>query len=187
MSLKIRRPKPSDPEPPVDEPEWFHTALAVTPEHAATDVRGCRIHLRLWGDTDKPPLVFVHGGGAHSGWWDHIAPLFTATHRVVALDLSGHGDSGARPEYSMSMWAREVLAAAEASGSTARPTVVGHSMGGWVGAAAATRYGKQIDSVLVIDSPLHDRVPEEPRLATRRRDTPEIGRASCRERVCYVV
>ncbi len=39
-------------------------------------------------------------------------------------------------------------------------------------AAAATRYGEQIDSVLVIDSPLRDRVPEESRLATRRRDTP---------------
>lgn len=172
VDLNFRRGKPSDPEPLVDVPEWFSTALADKPERSEIDVRGCRIHLRLWGDADKPPLVFVHGGGAHSGWWDHIAPLFTATHRVVALDLSGHGDSGTRPQYSMSMWAREVLAAAEASGSSARPAVVGHSMGGWVGAAAATRYGKQIDSVLIIDSPLRDRVPEESQMANRRRDTP---------------
>lgn len=172
MSLKLRRGKLSDPEPPATVPEWFHKALTHTPEHSAIDVRGCRIHLRMWGDTDKPPLVFVHGGGAHSGWWDHVAPLFTTTHRVVALDLSGHGDSGTRPEYSMSMWAREVIAAAEASGSSAQPAVVGHSMGGWVGAAAATRYGKQINSVLVIDSPLRDRVPDRSRLANRRRDTP---------------
>lgn len=172
MSLKLRRGKLSDPEPPAIVPEWFHKALTHTAEHSAIDVRGCRIHLRMWGDTDKPPLVFVHGGGAHSGWWDHVAPLFTTTHRVVALDLSGHGDSGTRPEYSMSMWAREVIAAAEASGSSAQPAVVGHSMGGWVGAAAATRYGKQINSVLVIDSPLRDRVPDRSRLANRRRDTP---------------
>ena len=172
MSLKLRRGKLSDPEPPAIVPEWFHNALTHTAEHSAIDVRGCRIHLRMWGDTDKPPLVFVHGGGAHSGWWDHVAPLFTTTHRVVALDLSGHGDSGTRPEYSMSMWAREVIAAAEASGSSAQPAIVGHSMGGWVGAAAATRYGKQINSVLVIDSPLRDRVPDRSRLANRRRDTP---------------
>lgn len=172
MSLKLRRGKLSDPEPPAIVPEWFHKALTHTAEHSAIDVRGCRIHLRMWGDTDKPPLVFVHGGGAHSGWWDHVAPLFTTTHRVVALDLSGHGDSGTRPEYSMSMWAREVIAAAEASGSSAQPAIVGHSMGGWVGAAAATRYGKQINSVLVIDSPLRDRVPDRSRLANRRRDTP---------------
>lgn len=172
VSLTFRRGKQSGPDPLGDVPDWFGAALAARPEYCVVDVRGCRIQVRLWGDTDNPPLVFVHGGGAHSGWWDHIAPLFTATHRVVALDLSGHGDSGTRPEYSMSMWAREVLAAAEASGSSARPTLVGHSMGGWVGAAAAIRNGGLIDSVLVIDSPLRDRIPAQSRLATRRRDTP---------------
>ena len=127
--------------------------------------------MRSWGEGDKPPLVFVHGGGAHSGWWDHIAPFFTRTHRVLAPDLSGHGDSGTRTEYSLAMWAREVLAVAEASECSARPTLVGHSMGGWIGAAAATRYGTEIDSIVVLDSPLRDRAPEEVRLRKRRHDT----------------
>lgn len=126
----------------------------------------------MWGDPDNPPLVFVHGGGAHSGWWDHIAPLFSHTHRVVAPDLSGHGDSGTRTEYSMTTWAKEILAASAASGSSARPALVGHSMGGWITATAATHHGRQIDSILVIDSPLRDRAPEEARLRNRRRDTP---------------
>ncbi|OMB81450.1 alpha/beta hydrolase [Mycolicibacterium conceptionense] len=154
-----------------DAPAWFTSALEQTPEHSTIDVDGCPIHVRSWGDPDKPPLVFVHGGGAHSGWWDHIAPFFARTHRVVAPDLSGHGDSGNRTEYALSIWAREVLAAAAASGSSARPTIIGHSMGGWVGASAATHYGEQIDSILVIDSPLRDRAPEEVRLRNRRRDT----------------
>ncbi|KLI05460.1 alpha/beta hydrolase [Mycolicibacterium conceptionense] len=154
-----------------DAPAWFTSALEQTPEHSTIDVDGCPIHVRSWGDPDKPPLVFVHGGGAHSGWWDHIAPFFARTHRVLAPDLSGHGDSGNRTEYALSIWAREVLAAAAASGSSARPTIIGHSMGGWVGASAATHYGEQIDSILVIDSPLRDRAPEEVRLRNRRRDT----------------
>ncbi|OBK06465.1 alpha/beta hydrolase [Mycolicibacterium conceptionense] len=154
-----------------DAPAWFTSALEQTPEHSTIDVDGCPIHVRSWGDPDKPPLVFVHGGGAHSGWWDHIAPFFARTHRVLAPDLSGHGDSGIRTEYALSIWAREVLAAAAASGSSARPTIIGHSMGGWVGASAATHYGEQIDSILVIDSPLRDRAPEEVRLRNRRRDT----------------
>lgn len=165
-----REPSPP-PHPMADAPAWFTSALEQTPEHSTIDVNGCPIHVRSWGDPDKPPLVFVHGGGAHSGWWDHIAPFFSATHRVVAPDLSGHGDSGTRTEYALSIWAREVLAAAEASGSSARPTIVGHSMGGWVSASAATLYGAQIDSILVIDSPLRDRAPEEVRLRKRRRDT----------------
>lgn len=165
------RREPSPPHPMADAPAWFTSALEQTPEHSTIDVDGCPIHVRSWGDPDKPPLVFVHGGGAHSGWWDHIAPFFARTHRVLAPDLSGHGDSGIRTEYALSIWAREVLAAAAASGSSARPTIIGHSMGGWVGASAATHYGEQIDSILVIDSPLRDRAPEEVRLRNRRRDT----------------
>lgn len=170
----FRRGQAPAPHPSADAPAWFTDALHQAPQQSTVDVDGCPIHVRTWGDPDKPPLVFVHGGGAHSGWWDHIAPFFTQTHLVIAPDLSGHGDSGRRTEYSLSIWAREVLAAAEAcraSGSSARPTIVGHSMGGWVGASAAMRYGAQIDSTLVIDSPLRDRAPEEDRLRHRRRDT----------------
>jgi pimeloyl-ACP methyl ester carboxylesterase len=59
----------------------------------------------------------------------------------------------------------EVAAAAGASG---RPIIVGHSLGGWVTATAARHYGNQINSILVIDSPLHDRAPEEARLRNRK-------------------
>lgn len=89
-----QRPTPSD--PPEGTPEWFTAALEHRPQHSTIDFEGCRIHLRTWGDPENPPLVFVHGGAAHSGWWDHIAPFFTRTHRVIAPDVSGHGDSGTR-------------------------------------------------------------------------------------------
>ncbi|EUA54163.1 alpha/beta hydrolase family protein [Mycobacterium intracellulare 1956] len=61
-------------------------------------------------------MVLIHGGGAHSGWWDHIAPFISRTHRVIALDLSGHGDSGSRANYDLRIWASEVMAAASAAG-----------------------------------------------------------------------
>lgn len=149
-------------------PEWFVNALAQKPEHFDIDVDGCQIHLRVWGSRDLPPLVFVHGGAAHSGWWDHIAPFFSKTHRVIAADLSGHGDSGTRAEYRPRTWARELLAAAQAEGPSGRPTIVGHSMGGSVASAAASRYGEHIDGIINIDSPLRDQAPEEARLRDRK-------------------
>jgi pimeloyl-ACP methyl ester carboxylesterase len=80
--------------------------------------------------------VLIHGAAAHSQWWDHVAPLIDPGRRVVALDLSGHGASDRRPAYSMNLWAREVLAVAEAACS-GRPVLVGHSMGGSIAVAAA--------------------------------------------------
>jgi pimeloyl-ACP methyl ester carboxylesterase len=152
-------------------PAWFSAAVDHKPDHRDVDVEGCRIHLRAWGDPAQPPLVLVHGGGAHSGWWDHVAPFFAATHRVVAPDLSGHGDSEPREAYHLQTWAREVLAAPAAAGASGQPTIVGHSMSGWVTASAATHYGEQIDSIVVIDSPLRDHAPEAPRLRNRNKRT----------------
>ncbi|TDO08993.1 pimeloyl-ACP methyl ester carboxylesterase [Mycobacterium sp. BK086] len=168
MALIGRKRATLQSTPPPSPPGWFTTALAQQAEHSEIDVDDCRIHLRAWGSRDLPPLLFVHGGAAHSGWWDHIAPFFTQTHRVIAPDLSGHGDSGTRPEYRPSTWAREVLAAAQAEGPSGRPTIVGHSMGGSVASAAAGHYGEQIDSIVVIDSPLRDEAPEEERLRDRK-------------------
>ena len=149
-------------------PPWFTTALDHKPEHSDVEVEGCRIHLRAWGDRQLPPLVLVHGGGAHSGWWDHIAPFFSRTHRVIAPDLSGHGDSETRAAYHVRTWAREVLAMPGAAGASGQPTIAGHSLGGWVTAKAANHYGEQIDSIVIIDSRLRDRAPEEARLRNRK-------------------
>ena len=77
-------------------PRWFRDALAATPRDREIEVEGTPIHYLEWGEPDRPGLVFVHGGAAHAHWWSPIAPLFLREYRVVALDLSGHGDSGRR-------------------------------------------------------------------------------------------
>jgi pimeloyl-ACP methyl ester carboxylesterase len=155
-----------------EPPRWFRAALAEVPEHRDTEVAGSRVHLRCWGAPELPGLVLVHGGAAHSGWWDHIGPFFAGTHRVVAVDLTGHGDSGWRTAYEMPIWADEVMAAASAGGIEGPPLVVGHSMGGWVAVHVGVRHGDRIDGVAIIDSPLDDQPPEEARLRRRRRVTP---------------
>ena len=55
-------------------------------------------------------MSFASGGGAHAHWWTHVAATFARDLRVVALDLSGHGDSGHRDEYDIELWASEVMA-----------------------------------------------------------------------------
>ncbi len=123
-------------------------------------VDGCPIHYARWGPRGCPGVVLVHGGAAHSHWWDHIAPLLSEC-SVVALDLSGHGDSGRRERYPTSTWAREIVAVAEHSGITDRPVVIGHSMGGWVAITAAAEQGDALDGIVILDSPVRRRAPEE--------------------------
>jgi pimeloyl-ACP methyl ester carboxylesterase len=118
-------------------------------------IDGARIRYRIWGepggDTD---LVLVHGSAAHARWWDHIAPWLCTRRRVLALDLSGHGESDHRPRYARAQWAAEVRAAAALVGP--RPIVVGHSLGGFVALEAGGRYGDEFGGIVVVDSPIRD-------------------------------
>ena len=122
-------------------PAWFSAALATEPEERAVTCEGTSIAYRAWGDPADRNIVLIHGGAAHSRWWDHIAPLLARGWRVVAMDLSGHGDSGRREHYSLDIWAREVLAVVTDAGRPASTVVIGHSMGGLVTLRLATLAG----------------------------------------------
>lgn len=134
-------------------PDWLRNALAAKPEEDQIAVEGCPIHRMIWGARDQPGLVLIHGGAGHAHWWSFIAPLFPQ-YRVVALDLSGHGDSGRRPKYSVDFWTEEVLAAADGVGIEGPPVVIGHSMGGFVATATAVRAGADLAGMIILDSPI---------------------------------
>lgn len=140
-------------------PPWLARALAVDFEIDRVRVDGCDINLNIWGEPGMPGLVLVHGGGAHTHWWSFIAPLLGG-YRIVAMDLSGHGDSGWRETYALSQWTEEVLTAADRASMTGRPLVIGHSMGGFVSAATAVRARDDIAGLIVIDSPMVKEDPE---------------------------
>lgn len=156
-------------------PKWFVDALAAPVETGHVEVAGATIAYRAWGEENTPGIVLVHGGMAHSRWWDHVAPQLAVGRRVVALDLSGHGDSDHREDYTLETWSDEVLAAAEAGGIAGRPLLVGHSMGGIVSYAASTRFGDRLDGVVILDSPIRDLTPEEMEMRDQRKSsTPKV-------------
>jgi pimeloyl-ACP methyl ester carboxylesterase len=135
-------------------------AIAVIPESHRIEVEGCGIHYLRWGRRGLPGLVLVHGGAAHAHWWSFLAPLLNASHDVVALDLSGHGDSHRRSVYTRELWAREVIEVAHAAGFAAPPIVIGHSLGGLVAIVAASLWGIELAGAILVDSPVDKPSPD---------------------------
>lgn len=142
-----------------DVPAWFADALVQSHDSREVVVDGARVAYRAWGKPGLPVAVLVHGGAAHAGWWDHVGPHLTAGHRIVAIDLTGHGDSDRRDVYSLESWADEVVAVAAAE-SGLPPVLLGHSMGGFVVLTAAQRHGDRVRGVAAIDSPVREMSPE---------------------------
>jgi pimeloyl-ACP methyl ester carboxylesterase len=148
-------------------PQWFTDALAAPCEHHTVEVAKTPIHYISWGDPSKPGLVLVHGGAAHAQWWSFTAPLLARQYRVVALDLSGHGDSGWREHYPRRVFANDIMAVIEDAAFVGPPVLVGHSMGGLVSIVAASLHGDKLAGAVIVDAPVRKPDPESQERAAR--------------------
>jgi pimeloyl-ACP methyl ester carboxylesterase len=101
-----------------------------------------------------PALIFVHGVACHRGFWQPQLDRFARDHRVVAVDLRGHGESDAPHQpYTMPAFADD-LAWMSRQLEVTRPVVVGHSLGGLVALELAAAYPDCPRAVVLIDSVL---------------------------------
>jgi pimeloyl-ACP methyl ester carboxylesterase len=82
----VTQPQPTTASRPAD---WPPGAISHT-----TDLDGLVHWLDLGGPAGAPVVVAVHGLGGSALNWGLIGPLLTVAHRVLALDLWGHGGSG---------------------------------------------------------------------------------------------
>lgn len=90
---------------------------------------------------DKPALLFIHGNSSAKEVFRHQFTRFQDSHRVVALDLPGHGVSpNAHPErdYNVEAYAEIVRDLVETLG-LGEPVIFGWSLGGYVGLEYAAR------------------------------------------------
>ncbi|GAA2613138.1 alpha/beta hydrolase [Actinomadura fulvescens] len=83
-------------------------------------------------------MLLLHGLGGTLLHWDAVAPLLTGAHRVVAMDLRGHGLSGDGP-WEWEAVLDDVQAVIDHFGLDA-PRVVGHSLGAMVAVRWALRH-----------------------------------------------
>lgn len=139
-------------------PRWFHRAMSRPFDVGSVEVAGTTVRYLSWGPQTGRATVLVHGGAAHAMWWAPLAAMLDPGRRVVAMDMSGHGTSGHRPQYSARMWGREIAAVAAAT-SEGPPTVVGHSLGGIALSHLAHERGHLFQRIVLVDSPIWDKAP----------------------------
>jgi pimeloyl-ACP methyl ester carboxylesterase len=113
-------------------------------------VNGTRVNYVEMGA--GPPLVFVHGlAGCWQNWLENI-PHFARTHRVVAVDLPGFGESELPNEdISIPGYGRFVDAFLGAVG-VERGAIVGNSMGGFISAEVALNHPGRVEKLVLVSA-----------------------------------
>ncbi len=114
--------------------------------HAVQGGGGLQLHVREWGRSDGPPILFIHGWSQnHLCWAKQYESALADEFRLVAYDLRGHGMSEAplEPEHYTddTLWADDVAAIVNAL-RLHRPVLVGWSYGSFVICDYVRAYGQ---------------------------------------------
>lgn len=132
---------PPPPAPPLEGP--FVRAADGVP--IAYEVHGER----------EPTIVLLHGWSCDRTYWREQVPFLAARHRVLAVDLAGHGESGRdRVDWSFEGLADDVIQVLEEE-DVDDAVLVGHSMGGPVALLVAKQAEDRVRAVIAVEA-LHD-------------------------------
>lgn len=115
------------------------------------EVDGQRVNVLDTGGSG-PALLFLHGWS--SNWQIFLLNIaaFMETHRVLSLDLPGFGASEMPAgEISIQGYAKLVDGVCDALGAE-RVSVVGNSMGGFIGAELALSFGTRVDRLVLVSA-----------------------------------
>lgn len=115
------------------------------------ELPGGEIQVVEHGPRGAPPIVLIHCFSCALDWWDGMVPPLARDHRVVAMDLLGHGGSEKPGSGYTPQNQAEVVAEALEQLQVGKGTVVGHSLGGSVGVALAEQSPHLVDRLVIVD------------------------------------
>jgi pimeloyl-ACP methyl ester carboxylesterase len=112
-----------------------------------------RLHYRSDGDPARPPVVLVHGYGDAFTSWEGWTRVLAAGHRVLSIDLPGHGLTRAPEDYRPSTDGYvAVVEAFAAALALPRLAIAGNSMGGGVAWRYALAHLERLSALIPVDA-----------------------------------
>lgn len=103
--------------------------------------------IEVAGPEGAPALVLLHGVTVNRMVWLQHLPLLAVRHRVLALDLPGHGARAGEP-FGLAA-ATDLLRSAVSSVDGGRALVVGDSLGGYAALAFASRHPELLSGLVL--------------------------------------
>jgi len=97
-------------------------------------------------------VVLLHGFLENKKMWDHFVPHWSINHRVIALDLLGHGETECMGYVHTMENNAEVVHAVLTELRLQKVILVGHSMGGYVALAFAELYPEMVKGLVLVNS-----------------------------------
>jgi pimeloyl-ACP methyl ester carboxylesterase len=99
----------------------------------------------------KPAFVFAHGWTCNRSFFAPQAAHFARRHRVVSVDLRGHGESE-KPQgpYPIAAYADDIAHIIDHL-NLGKAVVVGHSMGGTAALQLAADYPDHVAAIVMVD------------------------------------
>lgn len=114
------------------------------------DHDGCQLHYEEYGHGTA--VLLIHGLGSSTLDWEYQIPELAARHRVIALDVRGHGRSDKpRERYRIADFASDAAALLEHLGLP-RVHLVGISMGGMIGFQLGVDQPHLLHSLTIVNS-----------------------------------
>ncbi len=118
-------------------------------------INGLTYHYDLSGPADNPSgaptLVLLHGFTGSAANWRDVAPALAQTHRVLAVNLLGHGETdapAAHARYAMAHTARDLVDLLTVT--VGQPVhLLGYSMGGRLALYTALHFGEAMASLIL--------------------------------------
>lgn len=120
------------------------------------DLDGVRLYCYAYGERGAgPPIVLVHGSFTSSSLWQDVLRLLPKGHRVLVLDLLGHGRSDPPGAASMTVaaHAHRLVQLLDVMGVRSA-ILVGHGMGAAVAARVAHEQPDRIAHLMLVNPTL---------------------------------